>query len=209
MSSSSKSPVTQVVIEGPVGQLEGLWTPSTPSTLSTRTQTTTHCALLCHPHPQYGGSMHDSVLAIAAEALSTLGFSHLRFNFRGVGGSAGGYDKGKGERDDIIAAWQWLQDSWDQKVLIGYSFGAATAWSAKEQCSQLDKLVLIAPPTQSMSFAGDAGPVPSQVIVGDNDSYCDLNALPTGAAVQVISGADHFFSSSSQALGDAIAGILS
>jgi len=209
--SNSSSPAMPVTIVGPAGQLEGLWTPQ-----STTVAATSHCALLCHPHPQYGGSMHDSVLAIAAEVLSAQGFSHLRFNFRGVGGSAGSYDNGNGEGDDIVAAWHWLQERSphpepsprNTRLLIGYSFGAAIAWRVKEQCSLLNNLVLIAPPTQSMGFAGDAGPVPAQVIVGDNDSYCDLNALPAGAAAQIIPGADHFFSTSSQALGDGIAGVL-
>jgi len=214
MSKSSNNPVTPVTIpveiDGPAGRLEGLWTPQTQTATAT-----SHCALLCHPHPQYGGSMHDSVLAIAADVLSGQGISHLRFNFRGVGDSAGSYDNGNGERDDIVAAWRWLQaqspepGAWDKTLLLGYSFGAATAWSAREQCSPLNTLVLIAPPTQSMGFTGTAGSVSAQVIVGDNDSYCDLNALPTGAAAQIIPGADHFFSTSSQALAAALAEVLS
>lgn len=210
--SNTNSPVknSPVYIDGPAGQLEALWAPAAPST-------TNSCALLCHPHPEYGGSMHDSVLAIAAEVLSAHGFSHLRFNFRGVGDSAGGYDNGQGERDDIAAAWQWLANQssdantanhWSKMILVGYSFGAATAWAARAGCAGLTRLVLIAPPSKGMTFEGNAGQVPTQVIVGGRDSYCDLAALPSGATSEVIDGADHFFSGAGQALADAIGSSL-
>jgi alpha/beta superfamily hydrolase len=155
--------------------------------------------------------MHDGVLAIAADVLAASGIAHLRFNFRGVGASEGDFDNGRGESDDICAAWDWLKQQaparlsgWDSMLLIGYSFGAATAWTARTRCSNLQQLLLIAPPTKAMSFAGAADGIATRVIAGDSDSYCDLNALPTGASVQVITSGDHFFSGSASRLADAI-----
>lgn len=208
-----------ITIDGPTGSLDALWTTTANAADNSLppADRKSHCALLCHPHPQYGGSMHDGVLAIAAGVLSANGIAHLRFNFRGVGGSAGQFDNGKGEGDDICAAWNWLaeqshngdaQTPWDQMLLIGYSFGAATAWSVRERCPNLQQLVLIAPPTQAMPFVGSAGAINTQVVVGDRDSYCDLAALPEGAATTVLSGADHFFSGSTSELQDAISAAL-
>ena len=86
-----------------------------------------NAALLCHPHPSYGGSMHDAVLALSAASLDNSGadWAHLRFNFRGVGKSTGSFDEGVGEQDDLVAAWDWLraQNDWQSLTLIGYSFG--------------------------------------------------------------------------------------
>ncbi len=206
-------------IAGPAGQLEALWHQTSAgvdnSTAAVKRAGGNCCALLCHPHPQYGGSMHDGVLAIAADVLSAQGIAHLRFNFRGVGASDGEFDHGQGESDDLCAAWQWLTDQagpteskWNSMLLIGYSFGAATAWAARARCPNLQQLLLIAPPTQAMPFPGEADGVSTQVIVGDADSYCDHNTLPSGATAQVISGADHFFSGSAGELSEAISAAL-
>lgn len=210
---------TNINIDGPAGRLEALWHQTSAgvdnSTASAKRTGGNRCALLGHPHPQYGGSMHDGVLAIAADVLSAQGIAHLRFNFRGVGASDGEFDHGKGESDDLCAAWQWLTDQanpteskWDSMLLIGYSFGAATAWSARGRCPNVQQLLLIAPPTQAMAFPGETDGLITQVIVGDADTYCDHNALPSGATTQVISGADHFFSGCADELGDAISAVL-
>lgn len=124
------------------GSLEASYQPPPASTQSPV------AALLCHPHPQYGGNMHDQVLQQAAQCFP----AHLRFNFRGVGGSSGSFDNGLGEVDDVVAAWQWLgaQHQWTDLVLVGYSFGAAMAWQAQGLCLGLSRLVLIAPPSAAM-----------------------------------------------------------
>lgn len=203
---------TSLNINGPSGQLEALWSPAAEVT-GAANMAAPRCALLCHPHPQYGGSMHDGVLAIAADVLSAHGFAHLRFNFRGVGGSDGSFDNGQGERDDIVAAWNWLigqapAEGWRSALLVGYSFGAATAWAARAQCVDVSQLLLVAPPTAAMPFTGQADALDTRVIAGDDDSYCDLAALPAGSGSNVIAGADHFFSASAGLLTDAIANAI-
>ena len=178
-----------------------------------------NAALLCHPHPSYGGNMHDGVLAIAASALDELsdktpdnGWAHLRFNFRGVGASAGSYDNGQGEQDDLAAAWDWLRakNDWTRLVLIGYSFGSAMAWSAYQRCQDVSQLLLIAPPTAAMPFAdtasGNQAPAP-HIIVGEQDDYCDRSKLPTDSQVIVLPQTDHFFSGAGDALKSAIVSI--
>ena len=136
-------------IEGPAGKLEASYQVSSDQ----KQGEAQHAALLCHPHPSYGGSMHDGVLAVTASVLENdapnTHWAHLRFNFRGVGHSDGQFDNGLGEQADLIAAWEWLraQQDWQSLALIGYSFGSAMAWSAHKSCAGLTKLLLIAPPT--------------------------------------------------------------
>ena len=206
-------------ISGPAGELEASY--HSPAQAQ-------NAALLCHPHPSYGGSMHDNVLALTAAALDQAGSSetgndsnwaHLRFNFRGVGESSGTYDDSVGEQDDLVAAWDWLraQHNWHTLTLVGYSFGSAMAWSARERCEGLSHLVLIAPPTAAMPFSSAPVPISSReadpkdaphIIVGDRDDYCNLDAVPASASLQVLPGADHFFSGSADLLAHAIAKAL-
>jgi len=153
-------------------------------------------AVLCHPHPQYGGSMHDAVLEQAAQCYP----STLRFNFRGVGESTGTFDSGVGEVDDVLYAWEWArnQHNWVKMVLIGYSFGAAMAWQAHTRCTDIERVILIAPPSAAMKFtdptvSSDRG-ASRHVIAGSEDAYFDATQLPSNCLVSVIDGADHFFS---------------
>ena len=83
-------------------------------------------AVMCHPHPNYGGTMHTKAVYRGAEALSDVGFAALRFNFRGVGASTGSYDGGLGEEDDVLDALNWLQGEYPGLPLIvgGFSFGS-------------------------------------------------------------------------------------
>lgn len=195
-----------MTLSGPVGDLEATYH-NPPAAKS--------AALLCHPHPSYGGSMHDGVLGLVADVLSnddsTTPVAHLRFNFRGVGRSAGNFDNGQGEQDDLLAAWHWLeqQSDWEHLYLVGYSFGAAMAWAAGERCANLSKLILLAPPTAAMDFATEinAG-VSTQVIVGTADDYCDTQHLPAGATTIMLDGGDHFFSTTAPDLARAIRNAL-
>ncbi|MEM7216727.1 MAG: alpha/beta fold hydrolase [Pseudomonadota bacterium] len=172
--------------------------------------TDTRAALLCHPHPQYGGSMHDAVLDCAAQRLSDAGFATLRFNFRGVGGSAGAFDNGVGEKVDVIDAWNWLraQSNWDALWLVGYSFGAAMAWGAQRDCAGLDRLVLIAPPASAIALPAEAGDGAYDVIVGTEDGFFSAARLPPGARLQTLPGADHFFGGEFDALAAAVTTLL-
>lgn len=164
----------------------------------------TRAIVLCHPHPQYGGSMHDAVVGTVEGVARRHGFATLRFNFRGVGDSTGRYDNGIGEVDDLLTALAWLRDRargmpvW----LAGYSFGSNVVWRALERAGDVDGVVLVAPPVAMMDFG--ARPVTKAsvtLIAGDEDDYVDAADLRRWAAeasgsarVEIIAGADHFFS---------------
>ncbi len=106
-------------LKGPAGRLEALLNQGAPEA--------THAALVCHPHPLYGGTMHNKVVYHAMKALSGFGFPVLRFNFRGAGLSDGEHDKGQGEQADVRAALDWLEAELPLPVIFcGFSFGAAT-----------------------------------------------------------------------------------
>ena len=106
-------------------------------------------AVICHPHPLYGGSMENNVVEALEEGFLQSGFATLRFNFRGVGESQGAYDDGDGEVDDAVAACAYMRDMLGpgtRLVLAGYSFGAWVASRAAGQIPGLEDLVLVAYP---------------------------------------------------------------
>ncbi len=193
-----------MLIPGPSGDLEAR------HDLAPAERTLT--AVLCHPHPQYGGSMHDAVLQTAADALLAYGANCLRFNFRGVGSSSGSFDNGVGETEDLLAVINWVAEEYprDKLWLVGYSFGASVAWRALTHCEP-EKTLLIAPPVGMMPFEQPAS-LPGRVMAfaGDRDDFVDQATFASWQDVesQVISGADHFFSGRhadlEQAIADAI-----
>ena len=173
--------------------------------------------VLCHPHPRYGGDMDSPVVVVAAEACARRGLATLRFNFRGVGASAGTWDEGRGERDDVRAALADLRRQLAppaQVALAGYSFGASIATAVAAGSEALAGLALIAPPLATPGWHRP-GPLaidgPLLVVAGSEDPYCPraaLAALATmmpEAIVTVIDGADHFFSTGQEALDAALA----
>ncbi len=165
-------------------------------------------AILCHPHPLYGGSMHDSVLDAAASALLNKGVSVLRFNFRGVGQSEGTHAKGEGEADDLVAVVKWALEFCPSESLIlaGYSFGATVAWRAAHTLPNLERLILIAPPVGMMPFTAPAPTCPVHVVYGDADEYIDPAALAAwmGVTRHQVVGANHFFMGEWQGLTTAL-----
>ena len=163
-------------------------------------------AVLCHPHPNFGGTMHDRVLDVLSGVLLSHGIHCLRFNFRGVGASEGEFDGGTGESEDVLAAARWLKDELSPSFLWlgGYSFGAMTAWRASEAAGTQDipveQIVLIAPPS-GMGFEHHRGaPVPLCIAVGDCDELTNTEALQNWTQsiandtrlVEIV-GANHFF----------------
>ena len=191
-----------VSIPGPAGPLEARWTPAGPP----------RWAVLCHPHSLYGGTMDDAVLDVVDGALAAKGFARLRFNFRGVGASAGRFDDGRGEAEDLVAVCAWLAAERVPAALwvAGYSFGAAVAWRARSRLASLERLVLVAPPTAMLNLGRSAPATPVSVLAGDADPHCDLAALESAAAaidVHPIAGADHFFAGRQDALAAALASL--
>jgi len=159
-------------------------------------------AVVCHPHPQYGGDMDNSVVVAVARALERAGMAALRFNFGGVGASEGVYDDGRAERNDVYAAAAALVarvPPGTPLAIVGYSFGAMMGAMAAGGLPRIGRVVAIAPPLAfgDWSFAATLAK-PLHVIVGSNDRYCPLDAVArlaasAGARPTVLAGADHFF----------------
>jgi len=160
--------------------------------------------VMCHPHPLYGGDMHNPVVIRAAEVAQAAGVATLRFNFRGAGGSEGTHDRGAGEQDDVRAALAALGAEVPPGRPIGlggYSFGAwvAAQVAMGDAPPALAALGLVAPPL-GMQDWGFARPVRQPLLVaGTRDSYCPVDALRAlaerlpGAETAIVDGADHFF----------------
>ena len=156
-------------------------------------------ALLCHPHPLHGGTMDNKVVQTLARAFVQLGWRSVRFNFRGIGGSGGTWDEGRGEIDDALAVAAALRREGERLVLGGFSFGAYVASRAAERLPEgrrAERLVLVGPATANFSVA----PVPADTLVvhGEADEVVPLQATldwarPQSLPVVVVPGVGHFF----------------
>jgi alpha/beta superfamily hydrolase len=189
-------------IAGPAGTLEGRLTgPDEPLSA---------LAILCHPHPLYGGSMDDMVLDVLAGVLEHMGIACLRFNFRGVGASAGSHDGNGGEAEDLAAVIGWAGATYPEASLIlgGYSFGASTVCRllAAGGLPAVERVLLIAPPVGNLPVPEPVNGVPTDVFAGDADAFVDQQALAAWqhAEVHLLPGADHFFGGRWQELAAAI-----
>jgi len=164
-------------------------------------------AVLCHPHPLYGGTRQDAVLECAAGVLLAHGFDVLRFNFRGVGRSGGSIQGDGAEVDDLLAVVAWVRKELKPGILWlgGYSFGAAMAWQALATTAA-DRALLIAPPVGRMHFEPRRPGIPVQAIVGAEDDFVDPSAMAALPGVETLTlpGADHFFSGKMTALAAAL-----
>ena len=156
--------------------------------------------VLCHPHPQHGGTMDNKVVQTLARAFVQLGWRSVRFNFRGVGGSAGHWDAGCGELDDAAAVAAAFRDPALPLALGGFSFGGAIATQLAERLAAAaepaQRLALVAPAVRNFR----AAPVPqdSVVVHGEADEVVPLAAVldwarPQSLPVVVVPGAGHFF----------------
>lgn len=193
----------QVVIAGPCGGLQAVL--SVPDADGPGTDFPTPVAVICHPHPLMGGSLANKVVFTLHRACRDLGMATLRFNFRGVGGSAGSFDHGAGEQDDLLAVLDWLSGLGARElVLAGFSFGsfvAASAWPRALAAGWRGRqLVLVAPPVTRFPLVGHELPAGTRVIYGDADEVVDpaaigdwLAAQPRDLDVCVLAGAGHFF----------------
>ncbi len=159
-------------------------------------------AVICHPHPQHGGTMDNKVAQTLARAYVQLGYRAVRFNFRGVGASAGSWDEGRGEIDDalaVVAAQRALTPDLPL-VLGGFSFGgyvAAQAAARLAASQPVQRLVLVAPATSRFEMPATVAP-DTVVIHGDADDVVPLSstlawARPQVLPVLVLPGVGHFF----------------
>jgi alpha/beta superfamily hydrolase len=192
----SKRPYSErLFIAGPAGRLEAILELSAEhSPLGS--------VVVCHPHPQHGGTMHNKVAHTLARAFVQLGYAALRFNFRGIENSEGEYDEGMGELDDALAAISWMRarDPGARLWLAGFSFGAAIAVDAAVDTA-VDGLVSVAPAITRYASGPLAQPeCPWLIVQGDQDELVDVektvewvNGLLPGPELLIISGAEHFF----------------
>lgn len=184
--------LVSVEIQGPAGLLEGLLrAPATPA----------GSAVVAHPHPRHGGTMHTKVVHRAAKLLSDrFSLAALRFNFRGVGASGGSYDEGRGETEDLVAAAEWMRrrQPGGPFVLAGFSFGSLCALGAAARLGP-DVLFLIGLPVDRWDGAAPAAPSWRVVWVqGDEDGFSPpakarAIAEARGWTFLSVPGADHFF----------------
>jgi alpha/beta superfamily hydrolase len=136
-------------------------------------------AIVCHPLPTEGGTMHNKVVTMTARALRELGATTVRFNFRGTGQSAGAFDEGRGETDDLRAVADWVRAGRPDAALwlAGFSFGAYVALRAAAELAP-DVLITIAPPVGRWDFADLVLPtMPWLVIQGETDEIVDPDAV--------------------------------
>src|SRR5712675_299916 len=165
-------------------------------------------AVVCHPHPMYGGSMYNNVVDAILAAIWQLGYSTLRFNFRGVGASEGEHDGGRGEAGDAAAAMAFLLSQPGVRkagaVMAGYSFGAMVAVAAGYEHTEVSRIVAVALPlsmTEAQVPASASKPL--LLVSGDHDSYSPVVGLTAlrekvgkTARLEIIKDTDHFFGGS-------------
>lgn len=197
---AQNSVIKSFFLEGPAGRLEAL--------LNLGAESPTHAALVCHPHPRYGGTMHNKVVFHTMKALHSFGFPVLRFNFRGTGLSQGEHDDGNGEVEDVRVALDWLEREFHRPLIFaGFSFGAAVGLraacsDARAQAAIALGLPLLAADERSsydFDFLGICSK-PKLLVSGARDQFGPraqlrhlVDSLPEPKKLVFIEGADHFF----------------
>jgi len=181
--------------DGPAGRLEAiLKEPSEPAT---------RAAIVCHPHPLFGGTMHNKVVFRIARAFQEAGFAALRFNFRGTGRSEGMHDHGHGEQDDVRAALDFMHSKYAEAELwlAGFSFGAAMALRVGCSDDRVAGMITVGLPWSIYDFSqsGDCSK-PKLFVQGSGDQFAPvgdvmkLYELVQGPKrLEIIDTADHFF----------------
>jgi alpha/beta superfamily hydrolase len=195
-------------LHGPAGRLEAiLWTP-------TRTGAPTIAAVFCHPHPLFGGTLHNKVVYQGAKSLDALGVPVLRFNFRGAGLSAGTHDRGQGERGDLQAAIDYLAQEFPNVSLLvgGFSFGSWVGLRAGCADTRVHELIGLGMPVNNSDFTYlENCSKPKLIVQGMNDEHgasekleLAVARIPGDTRVVFVQGADHFFTGHLDQLDQAI-----
>jgi alpha/beta superfamily hydrolase len=211
------STIRSLFLEGPAGRLEAL--------LNAGAEGAKHAAVVCHPHPLFGGTLHNKVVFHTMKALNSFGFPVLRFNFRGAGLSHGEHDHGNGELDDVRAALDWLDSEFHLPVIFaGFSFGAAMGLRVAFSDSRVNAWIAVGTPVAPVAAETEAARVysfdflrdcvkPKLFVSGACDQFgprAKLEALvasvPEPKKLVMIEGADHFFEGRLRELREAIAG---
>lgn len=203
----NRAAAQSAALAGPVGRLEAL-IEEPPAGMPSH-----FAAVICHPHPLFGGTMHNKVVHVLARTLRAGGAATLRFNFRGVGTSEGVHDGGAGEADDALAAVSAARGRWPDRplVLAGFSFGAAIAIRVAAAV-QPRWLISVAPAVDRVSLEGFVAPDCDWLIVqGDADEVVAPATVTRWAAqhapkaiVRVLPGVGHFFHGHLHELADCV-----
>jgi alpha/beta superfamily hydrolase len=207
--------IKSLFIDGPAGRLEAL--------LNAGAENATHAAVVCHPHPLFGGTLHNKVVFHTMKALNSFGFPVLRFNFRGTGLSHGEHDNGNGEVEDVRTALDWLEADFHLPLIFaGFSFGAAVGLKPASSDARVEALIAVGTPVVPVAAEAEAPRVytfdflrdcvkPKLFVSGARDQFgprVKLEALVASVAepkkLVVIEGADHFFEGRLRELREAI-----
>jgi alpha/beta superfamily hydrolase len=201
---SPNQTIRSLFLDGPAGRLEAL--------LNAGAENATHAAVVCHPHPLFGGTLHNKVVFHTMKALHSFGFPVLRFNFRGAGLSHGEHDQGIGEVDDVRAAMDWLDREFHLPLIFaGFSFGAAVGLRASYDDERVRALIGVGAPVVPVAADSEEPRVytfdflrectkPKLFVSGARDQFgprakleAMVNSIPEPKKLVVIEGADHFF----------------
>ncbi len=207
MTAPGAARLTQVDLAGPAGWLEAVIQESHEGTPAIT-------AVVCHPHPLYGGTLHNKVTHRVASTLRDLGAATVRFNFRGVGRSEGTHDQGVGELEDARTAWGYARERWPgaRRWLAGFSFGAWIASRLAAEERDVERVLLVAPSLDRGNFtAMRKTTVPKFVVQGSADTICPPNLLEADwkywaepKRLVMVDGAGHFFDRKLDALSAAV-----
>jgi alpha/beta superfamily hydrolase len=202
--------IRSLFLKGPAGRMEAL--------LNAGSADARYAAVVCHPHPLFGGTLHNKVVFHAMKALNGFGFPVLRFNFRGVGLSQGEHDHGNGELDDVRAALNWVDQEFHLPlVFAGFSFGAAVGLRAACPDERVKAAIGLGLPvspiddrTYDFSFLQSCAK-PKLFVSGDRDQFGSpaqleklVAAVPDPKKLVLIAGGDHFFEGRLRELRDGI-----
>ena len=202
--------IESLFVNGPSGRLEALLE-------EPEDRDPIEAALVCHPHPQHGGTMHNKVVYRVARGLRRAGCVVLRFNYRGVNLSQGSYDHGEGEIEDARAALSWLLSRYPALplTLAGFSFGSRIALKLGCQLGSPKRVIAVGFPTvyKDRSYLEGCN-LPRVFVQSTNDEFGPLadlepivEALPEPRRLITISALDHFFAGALVELEDALAGL--
>ncbi len=202
--------VGNTFFEGPAGRIEGILREAAPPV--------NRAAIVCHPHPLFGGTMHNKVVFRLARVFQEAGFAVLRFNFRGTGRSEGAHDAGRGEQDDLRAAITFIEQKYEgaEIWLAGFSFGSAVMLRAACSDAGIRALLAAGAPVSKYDFS----PLvhcdrPKLFVQGALDEYGPpavlarfVDRLDEPKTLRIIDGADHFFEGHLDELAQAVADFI-
>jgi alpha/beta superfamily hydrolase len=207
-------------LKGPAGPLEAIL----DEPAADRARTPHAAVVFAHPHPQFGGTMHTKAVYQGAKGLTRIGCVVLRFNFRGVGRSAGTFDQGEGEKADFRAALDYIAQRYPGARLwaAGFSFGSWVALEVGAEDDRVEALIGIAPPVATSVSGMDytfpntlASTKPKFFVQGEADEVCPIQGmwafygkLHEPKELVVIDAADHLFEGKTQEVGEALEDLL-